>query len=468
MTTEQDLQSLLLRLSVLVASSLTTLSDPFPPTIIDPSSSSTYSAAKLSAQILNDVFQLLDAVQKCCTNLTLALKSNSSVKHVSPPSNFDPTHGLDVASLDAAKAQIHDLTKEYIPKITFLARKTSSEALVYRYVRKTEEDLRKETEERELVKSKGGHYVQQPYWREGEKLEKIKGMGLGKAWSKAVISEIIEVLGALGDLSETFMSERTLLVLRRASEARAKANNEHQGSVISVREHARTRDEARQRALQATSRVWNVCDTALKGSLPDDNRIAVRSNWKIRTGLLEDALIELADYIEKKKNGKDSDDEDEDEDKDLGLDDELEEKEDGIDVLCVPRPLPRTCAPEDIRDKEAIQPLLKAGCQLHSKAGELVLSRKASQMHETIDLDELDEVGEALSCALDDVIAAMLYGDRSNEGALADGQAEALEAFQQAAQRLYHLSAAMLDSDDNLEPLLQEFVKQSARFLRKQ
>ena len=75
---EQEIQSQLFRLSILVATSLTTLNERLGPNVIKDSSSQTSSkpAEELSAQIINDLKALFESVQKSSTNLTLALKPN--------------------------------------------------------------------------------------------------------------------------------------------------------------------------------------------------------------------------------------------------------------------------------------------------------------------------------------------------------------------------------------------------------
>jgi kynureninase len=444
---DAELQSLLLRLSILLATSLSTLSEPLPPTIIsDPSSSSSLdstSSERLSAQILNDVKTLLSSIQKACTNLTLALKPSNKPKrdHNASPQNVDnaPNSGLDTASLDAAKAQVTVLTNDLVPKLTWLSRKASSEAVVYKYVAKTKEDLRKEKEEREFVKLKGGHIIQYPHSRETEKLEKIKGKGVGQAWSKQIVSVIVELHEALGELSEAFMSERTLSVLKKASEARAKKIHDTElDSTLSQKKLSEPASGVRQRALQATGVVWGVCDIALKGKLPKDNRAAVISSWKTRSELLKDALLELKEALLEDNRGDAEDDHSDDNDDPLA----------GLQDL--------TLSNAEKERAAKYEPLLRAGCQLYARVGEISLKAEEQEDAE-VDYDALEEAGMSFSVAVDELVSSLLYAGELNDSDDGEDDEEetesevrdALESYQDSIQQLMD-AATSSKSDDSL------------------
>lgn len=353
--------------------------------------------------------------------------------------NVSPTSGLDLASLDAAKAQLVEMTSNLIPKLTWLIRKASSEAVVHRYVAKTSEDLERERQERDFVKARGGHIVQEPHARDTEKLEKVAGQGLGVTWSKQIVSVIVELHEALGDLSETFMSGRTLAVLRRASKARARAVAEGEVPPPAVVAGPQTKEEARQRALQATGLVWQVCDSVLKGKLPEDNRAAVTRSWKARTDVLKDALREFKEVLLDDGPAENGDDEDED--------DPLA----GLQAM--------TLTAEEKKRAASFEPLVRAGCKLHATAGEVCLRGQPGR----IDYDELEEAGMALSSAVDELVSSLLYaGELSdNENASADGSdetvesevQEAIESFSQAIKRLG--AAALLPTTQaSIQPIL--------------
>lgn len=435
-------------MSILLATSLSTLSDPLPPTIIDPSSSSSNSSSteKLSAQILNDVNVLLKSIQKACTNLALALqpskssntteKSRQCVNSLSSSPSPSSTSGLDSASLDAARAQLNDLTKDFIPKLTFLSRKAASEAVVYRYVSKTKDDLEREKQERELVKSKGGHIIQHSYSRDDQKLEKIRGKGLGVTWSKAVVSVIVEVQEALGDLSETFMSERTLLVLKKASETRAKAEGGQQNPTPSPpqdRHQFKNKEQVRQRALQATSVVWDVCDAALKGKLPKNNRMAVQQSWKSRTEVLEDAIKEFNEAIK--------------EEQDTVNNSEVVDEEDQFDDLFQNLSLSME---EKVKAAKYL-PLIRTGCQLHAKAGQLYLGGKQQKEGEVVDFDDLEEAGVELSEAVDDLVSSLIYSEeQEQEDEEQDEELQdAIAALKHATNNLYLTATSSLQGFHN-------------------
>jgi hypothetical protein len=448
-----ELQSLLLRLSILLATSLSTLYEPLPPTIVsEASTSKAGSSSALSAQILNDVTTLLTSLQKACTNLTLALRPGKASKQEvtpQPGEAFSPLSGLDTASMEAAKAQLTDMTKDYIPKLTWLCRKASSEAIVYRYIPKTPEDMKKEQEERDFVISKGGHIVQHPHSREKEKLEKIGGRGLGETWSKHLVSIIVELHEALGELSETFMSDRTLQVLKKASDARAKADGRATSTAPTASNTDRDLDSARQRALQATAVVWQVCDTALKWKLPKDNRAAVRVSWKKRTEVLQDALAEFRDALQGGEDGAQEDDSEDEDDPLAGLQD-------------------MHLSDEEKKRAAKYEPLLKAGCQLHSKAGELLLGGDAMAEND-YDFDELESAGVDFSEAMDEVVSSLLYAGELNGSDEEDDEEEvesevkdSIESFEQAIQRITAAAMQAPKCETALAPYLCQIEKDLA------
>lgn len=404
-----ELQSNLLRLSILIATSLSTLLEPVAPTIVaDPSGSTSVhdddeSHKRLTEQILNDLRQIFTAVQQSCTNLTLALRPSSKAQAAAadnaPPSYGSPVAGLDKPSIEAANAQLSAIANDHVPKLVFLARKAQSEATLHRYVPKTEEDVEQEAEELQLVKARGGHVVRPAFARDTEKLEKIKGKGLGKNWSKAIVSCVFELLDALGEVSKAYMDQRTRLVLQKASAAREKAEGITSTSQkVDGRPAPTSVDEARQRALQVTGVVWGVCDAALKGKekLIVNNREATRLAWRTRTGVLKDALREFDDStkLDETVEGK--------------AEDKAEEPLDDFGDLSLSK--------EQKQQAKQYLPLLRAACLVHAKVAELYLSSKGDDTDPDVDYDDLDEAGERIAEALDDLVSSILYGDTFDDG----------------------------------------------------
>lgn len=378
----------------MVATSLSTLSEPVAPVILEDGKLTEKNSGELSQQILGDLKALVTTVQKTCTNLTLALRPNAK-QIESKDAKPNPISGLDDASLTAAKAQIKTILDDCIPKLIFLARKARSEATVFHYVPKTEDDLAKEKAEKEFVHSKGGHFVIPAHARETEKLEKIPGKGLGKAWSKTVSSAVFELLESLGELSKSYMDDRTKMVLQKASAQRDKAD----GIISSLADDsdiivAKNAKEARQLALQATAVVWEVCDSTLNGSrkLLNNNREAVHVSWKARTEILKDALSEFKQALEEgEDDGKDAESESLDPDDPLAA---FESKSlDGEQKAIAKKYLP----------------FIKACCQFHGSVGEAYLSKDSSE--DTVDFDDLDQAAESIIEGVDDLIAVLLYGD---------------------------------------------------------
>lgn len=411
-----ELQSLLLRLSILVATSLSTLTESLPPNILAkgqeeqtlPSSHpvSNEAAAKrrseLTAQIGNDLRLLFTAAQKSCTYLTLALRPEKQQQHLSDSSTpssvaLSPVAGLHDSSIDAASAQLASITNESIPKLVWLSRKAASEATLHQYVAKTADDVAKDEAERAFVKAKGGQVIDSAHTREGEKLVKLPNAGLGKAWAKGIALAILELLEALGNLSRAFMNERTRNVLHKASAARDKAEGrEAPQSGASTVQMPSTREAVRQEALQATAVVWEVCNGVLKSDsrLFKDNRTANQHAWRRRTETLQDALHEFQEALADDGDAGDTDD-----DEDADADNPLA----GFGSV--------TLSDEDKVQASRYLALLKSVCQLHSKVGMHYLGAQATAGHEGPDLDDLNEAGEALADAVDELTAALLYGN---------------------------------------------------------
>lgn len=406
----------------MVATSLSTLSEPVTRTIVEDGQLTGQRPEELSQQILGDLKALITSVQKTCTNLTLALRPNAKQLE-SKDAKLSPISGLDDASLIAAKAQIITILDDCIPKLIFLARKSISEATIFRYVPKTKEDFAKEKAEKEFVQSKGGHFVIPAHARETEKLEKVRGRGLGKAWSKIISSAVFELLESLGELSKSYMDERTKMVLQKASAKRDKVDglltsHSREEEEVGVAKNAK---EARQLALQATAVVWEVCDSTLNGSrkLLNSNREAVQASWKIRTETLKDALSEFKQALE------------EEEEKDA-------ESLDADDPLVGLEPM-HLDEEQKVKAKKYL-PLIKACCQFHRSVGETYLSKASSVDDASVDFDDIDQAAETILEAVDDLIAVLLYGsgfgedddDKSDEedvqGDLDDAKEGLLEA----------------------------------------
>ncbi len=115
---EKQLQSSLLRIAIICASSIQSLREPVQPTILaaaDDDAAASSSSSKppaahiLAAQIVSDLSQLLTLVQKHSTNLALALKPSAKTAPPAPPApsapdaTISPVSGLDAKSLEALR-----------------------------------------------------------------------------------------------------------------------------------------------------------------------------------------------------------------------------------------------------------------------------------------------------------------------------------------------------------------------------
>lgn len=419
----------------MVATSLSTIVEDVPPYIIEKPLTS---PSSLSKQIVHDVNTLLGSVQTVCTNLTLALKpeANTTGGNGNDKSRTLTT-GLSESSLEAANAQMVTLMNEVIPKLVWLARKAASEAKAYIFVQKTCEELEQERAEREFVQAKGGSIVRAPHARELEKLDQAVGSGLGDTWAKRIRNTTFEVVEAIGNLSDAFMDEHTRKVMDHASKARSKAENAVAVNSRQSTAHAKSVKEAREDALRCVAKVWEICDSVLKGGhkLAKDNREAVMESWKGRIEILKDAVQELKDALAEERE--------DDENVDIGFDGDHDDILDSLKSL-------KLSAEEKQRAQNHLSALTSA-CKLHGTIGKILFD-KSTESCRDIDFDGMEQRAEDFSSATDELVSSLLYGiedssDRNSslhqdqeEVASAEEEeaGDAVGAFLSATEGLYH------------------------------
>lgn len=422
-----EMQSLLLRFSIMLATSLSTLSDALDPHFIDSqagtsASSSSLTPAVISSKITNDVRVLFNQARQTSTNLTLALRSSTSgdddAARTGEKDNVEegvsPTANLDTASLDAAKAQLTQLMNDVLPKLVYLSRKASSEAIASRRVPLSASERAEADAVRKAVKARGGTVVfhsalagddgEQAY-----KKERVWGRGLGSVWSGNVKDIVVDLVEDLIALSEAFMAPKTLSAVQRAAEARWKrdggeGNRGAQRPSVMARTPCKTQKEARATALVAIGKVFDLCDAVLKGNkqkrgllLVENNREAVKVGWKDRVEMASDALQELQDAIDAEAGNVD-------------LDEEGEEEEETLNE-------------EEKAEANRYAELIKAGIELEKQVGRALfasnIAASGAETEEKLDeYDRLDEAARELEERTDNLVSTVLYGveDKDEEG----------------------------------------------------
>lgn len=474
-----EIQSLLLRFSIMLATSLSTLSDALDPHIVDAQGPSTSSAAATSSKITHDVRVLFDSAKQASTNLTLALRAPSSSSDSSRIENggVSPTELLDAASLDAAKSQLALLMNDVLPKLVYLSRKASSEAVASRRVPLTPAEKDEAAAVRKAVAEQGGTVVFHPSLAgdTGEqeyRTERVWGRGLGRAWSGAVKGIIVDLVEDLIGLSEAFMAPKTLTAVQKAAEARWRRDGGPKPGVM-ARQASKSQKEARATALLAIGKVYDLCDAVLKGNkqkrgllLVENNKDAVKLGWKDRVEMAGDALKELQEAV-------DSDEAQGTLKVDATEDDEDEEEEE------------ETLSAEEKAEASKYISLIKAGIELEKQLGKSLFAAPSNNADGAAEaredkLDEydgLDEAARELEERTDDLVSTLLYGvdeedeeesddDDDEDGDDASDEEEkrqkalssARSAFVETAQKLARSISSIAD-DQEVKKRLEEVTK---------
>lgn len=495
---EKELQSSLLRISIICASSIQSLREPVQPTILPAdgqeasgSSSLPPTAEKLSSQIVSDLTQLLTLVQKHTTNFALALKP--SIK-AAPASNaaISPVSGLDAKSLEAAQSQIVSLGSDLLPKIVFLAKKAWKDREVFQRRPRADANDPAQIEERrkleQLAKEMGGQLMSAdqlglPPSQRGD-LEKKLEYSLGNSFAREIRSAVEDVLGSIADLLHSLLDDRAKKALEHASQSRdradgvlAKVNKKLESLSVGSDNPA----ELRKRTLAANNLVWETCakyigernadgttrtvtsvapngvrtKVHVKG-LSRSNLEASKRSWSNRVELMRDGLQELKDGIEaeQSQNGASAADEDDD------------------DEFSFPAATP--LSPEQKDRLRQLSNLVKIGNLTHENILKEIV--KANPASTAVDLDEVEELGKQLEESQDELVAACLYGetdagleakmfdpdadDEEEANGAADDEADAdlteeqaiekaiLRTFEQYVQAVVSLSAYVTDRDE--------------------
>ncbi|CCF49313.1 uncharacterized protein UHO2_05119 [Ustilago hordei] len=438
---QKELQSSLLRISIICASSIQSLREPTQPTILsadEPSSPPT--ADKLSSQIASDLAQLLALVQKHTTNLALALKpslksTNTASSNGSTP--ISPVSGLDAKSLQAAQSQIVSLGSDLLPKIVFLAKKAWKDRQVFQQRSKADQTPAQIEERRKLeqmAKEMGGQLMSADRLgippSERDDLEKKLKYSLGNSFAREIRSVAEDVIGSIADLLHSLLDDRAKKALQQASEARDRADgiNGVSSKLGSLSLGANPDPaELRKRTLAANNLVWETCakyigernsdgtprtitsvapngvrtKVQVKG-LSKSNLEACKRSWSNRVELMRDGLHELKEGTEAEQNGT------------------AAEEDDG-EEFSFPAATPLSSEQKD--RLRQLSNLVKMGNLTH---GNILKEIAKAGPNSGVDLDEVEELGKQLEESQDELVAACLYGetDAGLEAKMFDPDAE--------------------------------------------
>ncbi|WFC94009.1 kynureninase [Malassezia brasiliensis] len=381
------LQSTLLRLCVLSATSLQAVHPSQAPQESVDNDTAKQDGAKLGEQIHHDLLTLLQKASKDVAGLSLAMR---------PPKGQvqdteEPLAGLDDASVEAASRLLQSLASDIVPKLVFLANLAQKNQVVW-----TLTDAAANDESVKEAQKLGAQIV----YGEGAKGSKAVAASVGRYFASEITRAVSEVVELIAQLCQSFMDARTRTVLQRAQIRREGATS-HTSSIP---------PPSRSASLSLTKRLWNLCDglagqgTAPKhiARLPRSNREAVAKVWKQSVLVMEDSLAELVQAME--TTGNDEDD-------------------DGTAELGEQWSKPVILSDEERSVAGAVRALLEQGLAVQKRVCQAVLGSAAP----AIDFDVAGQAISELSEAQDDLVSAVLYaGDE-------DASPEDLEADQQDA-----------------------------------
>lgn len=280
----QELQSTLVRLCVLCASSLEALRVPTVPEELVDEDAVQLDGAALSARIHADVTTLFRSVRKDTTALSLAVRP--APKDV--PEGDGPLDGVDDSSVAAALQLLQSLANDYVPKCVFLANLATKHQSVHQV-----SDAVAQDESLALAKSMGARLV----LGESAKGPKVVQASVGRLFAAAVRTMVHELVEHIGELCQSLMDERTREVLMRAYRKR-------EGDAAAQR--FAMPEATRAATLRLTKQIWTLCDDAeavpsksnLLVRLPRNNYEAMGQAWRRCEMQLRDGMDELRDAVE--------------------------------------------------------------------------------------------------------------------------------------------------------------------------
>ncbi|WFD42238.1 kynureninase [Malassezia psittaci] len=368
----QALQSTLLRLCVLCATSLQAIHPSQAVQETVDNDVAEQDGPKLSGQIYNDTIALLQKATKDCTGLSLAMRAaKGKIQDES-----DPLEGLDDSSVRAAAALLQSLASDLVPKLVFLTNLAQKNQTVYKLADSAAQD-----ESIKEMQKLGAQIV----YGEGAKGTKAVSASVGKYFAHEITNAMSEVVEIIAQLCQSFMDLKTRTVLERAQARRE--------GLPSIRKASIDRP-SRGLSLSLTKRLWKLCDSLSaearakenSSSLPCDNREAVSRVWKQSTVMIHDGIEELQAAIDQPNDGSDEASE--------------------LDEIGAQWSQSVQLSEQERKLGKAVLHLLQASVTLQEKI-EASLFADSSV---TYDFDEAGDLIIGLMEAQDDLIAATLYG----------------------------------------------------------
>ncbi|WFC98162.1 kynureninase [Malassezia yamatoensis] len=367
------LQSTLLRLCVLCATSLQAMHPSQAAQETVDNDVATQDGARLCGQIYNDTIALLQKATKDCTGLSLAMR----IAKGKVQDDSDPLEGLDDSSVNAAAALLQSLASDLVPKLVFLTNLAQKNQTVYNLADSAARD-----ESIKEMQKLGAQIV----YGEGAKGSKALSASVGKYFAHEITNAMSEVVEIIAQLCQSFMDLKTRTVLERA-QARREASPSIKKTSIDRPSRGLT--------LSLTKRLWKLCDslsaeTGAKDNpsrLPRDNKEAVSRVWKQSTVMVQDGIEELQEAIDRPNDGLDEAGE--------------------LDELGAQWSQSVQLSEQERKLGKAVLQLLQASVTLQQKI-EASLFADSSV---TYDYDEAGDRITGLMEAQDDLIAATLYGD---------------------------------------------------------
>lgn len=412
MSARQELPSTLLRLCVICATSLQSMSASSVPDHVVDAQVAQQDGQALSKQIYNDLSQLIQQIRKEVTALSLAMRPSAQA-----PPDAGPLDGVDDASVKSATHLLQSLASDVVPKLAFLANLATKYQTVY-----TLSDVAAHDETIQLAKEMGAQVV----YGENARGPKVVTASVGARFARAVHKLVAELVENVAELCQSFMDERTRTVLLMAQKKREGA----QAQPVAIPPCSRDV------SLSLTKKLWTLCDAAQGDKshipgyiarLPRNNLEAMAMVWRQNELVMRDGLNELREAMEK---------EDEEEDMDAAAD-----EDDLFEAAWDKSP---SLSAEQKEVAQQVYALLTEGLAILPKLAK-------SLDKQTYDGDAGADAVEAMAATQDDVIAAVLYGDEESLPL-----ADAVQAYLTACRQLRDTVNGS-EGLDALEHALQSF-----------
>lgn len=272
MSSERELQSTLVRLSVLCASALHAIVGEH---IADAITDAEQDGATLAAKIHGDTVTILRLVQKDTTALSVAMRPEKG-KEISEDS--PPTACIDGASIEAANRLLQGLAVDHVPKLVFLVNLAQKNRAVYRPAKGDEADQAAH-QMGTVLNAKHG--------------ELVPRASVGSLYATDLKRGIGQVVELVAQLCQSFMDSRTRMALEAASRRRGQ-------------EPEAAPKPSRAYSLQLTKQLWSTCDALvgtpdhtppLETRLARNNQEAYAKACKCAEPVLADATSEMKEAL---------------------------------------------------------------------------------------------------------------------------------------------------------------------------